>query len=212
MKLKPEFHKLNPGERLYRLPVPLIGLTGGIATGKSTVSSLLEKKGLPLIDADQLVKSIYRQQETVDFVAKEFPQTILEGEINFPLLREKVFSDKAAKEKIESFIYQRLPAEFMRSFEAKNAPEFILYDVPLLFEKSLESKFDLKLLVYAPREIQLARLLKRDGTGRELADKIIDQQMDIETKRLKADLVINNSLTEAELRAEVDLFIQKAFV
>jgi dephospho-CoA kinase len=80
--------------------------------------------------------------------------------------------------------------------------------VPLLFERGMEEFFDVTVLVYAPRKIQRARLMKRDGLLEDMADRILDQQMDIELKRSKSDLVIDNSHTEEELRLEVQQFLR----
>lgn len=204
MILKKDFIKLKPHERLYQYDKPIVALTGGIATGKSTVTKLLEAKGLNIIDADQLVKSIYTRQESKDFIRLHFPEALNHGEIDFKKLRELVFSDDKVKKSVEGFIYQRLPDAFREATTKVKNQDFYIYDVPLLFERGLEEKVDLTLLVYAPRKIQLARLIDRDGTKEEIGNKILDQQIDIEVKKEKADLVIDNSFSMTELTAEVD--------
>lgn len=204
MKLKNEYHKLNSSERLYQYDKPIVALTGGIATGKSTVTKLLEKKGLTIIDADQLVKSIYARQESKDFIQKNYPSACSHGEIDFKKLRELVFSDSDVKSNVEGFIYQRLPDAFTEATTKIKNQDFYLYDVPLLFERALETKVDLTILVYAPRKIQQARLIDRDGSKEEIGNKILDQQIDIEEKKEKSDLVIDNSGSMVELAAEVD--------
>lgn len=211
MKLKSEFSSLTPETRLHGLNVPVIGLTGGIATGKSTVSELLRQRGLKVIDADQLVKTVYAQTETREFLAQHHPEVLRNGEIDFPLLREKAFSDNKTREALESFIYQRLPAVFREEVKKQGSPAVVIYDVPLLFEKNLASKVDLKVLVYALRESQLSRLMQRDGSSEELANKILDKQWDIEEKRKLADYVIVNDSHLDHLIAEVDAFIRKFF-
>lgn len=209
MKLKAKYQKLSPQERLYQLRVPLIGLTGGIASGKSTVGKMLQQKGLALINADLLVKDIYSLPETFDFIADNYPDVIKNDTIQFPLLREKVFSDLSVKSQIEAFIYQRLPAAFMRAYQQLKDPQLVVYDVPLLFEKKLEPFFDVKVLVYSPRKVQRARLMLRDGHLESMADNILNQQMDIEEKKLKADFIIDNSQTEAELTEEINQLLRQ---
>lgn len=209
MKLRDQFLRNTP--KLHGSPVPVVGLTGGIATGKSTVSKLLRKHGLTVIDADQLVKAVYTEKDTHDFLRQNCPEGIKGDEVNFPRLRERFFSNPELKKKIENFIYQRLPAAFLKSYEAAGRPECVVYDVPLLFEKGLQDKVDLKVLVYAPRKIQLARVISRDKHETELAEKILDQQMDIEQKRSLSDVIIDNSQTEAELEIEVKNFVSSAF-
>jgi dephospho-CoA kinase len=204
MNLKKKYRKLKSEDRLYQLEKPVLGLTGGIATGKSSVSKILRAKGLEIIDADQLVKSIYLTDEAKAFVRDHFADAWIKNEINFPKLRELVFKDPSIKVKVENFIYQRLPAAFLEaSFKIKNQ-SFLIYDVPLLFEKGLNTKVDLSVVVYAPMKIQIPRIMDRDGHEQELAKKILEQQMDIEEKKLKADFVIDNSRTMTELAAEVD--------
>lgn len=204
MKLNNKFLKLNSADRLYQYDKPIVALTGGIATGKSTVTKLLEKKGLTIIDADQLVKSIYTTQESKDFIHKNYPSAWAHGEIDFKKLRELVFSDSDVKSNVEGYIYQRLPDAFKEATSKIKNQDFYIYDVPLLFERGLEYKVDLTILVYAPRKVQLARLIDRDGSTEEIGNKILDQQIDIEEKKEKSDLVIDNSGSMIELAAEVD--------
>ena len=211
MKIKSRIQKLNSKDRLYEIPVPLIGLTGGIATGKSTVGKILEKKGFAVIDADKLVKDIYQLEEAKSLVRILCPEALKSGEILFPILREKFFTDPALKTKIETFIYERLPAAFNRALTKIGQVDVIIYDVPLLFEKRLERFFDLTVLVYAPRDIQRARLMQRDNHNESMAETILKQQMDIEEKKSKSGFIINNSQTEAELAMEVQNFIGKVF-
>lgn len=203
-KLKDKYIKLEPGFRLYNYDRPIIAVTGGIATGKSTVTKMLEAKGFKFIDADQLVKNIYKTQEAKDFIKTYFPQAWINNEINFPKLRELVFGNEKIKEAIQNFIYGRLPDAFREAASKITNQDFFLYDVPLLFERGLDNKVDLKIVVYAPRNVQLARIMDRDGNKEEMANQILDQQIDIEEKKEKADFVINNSGSMTELAAEVE--------
>lgn len=207
--LKDKFITLEQTKRLYELPVPVIGLTGGISTGKSTVAKMLEQQGLSVIDADHLVKSIYKMDETKKYVQKNHPEVIVNQEINFKALREKVFKDAKVKQDIEAFIYQRLPEAFMAAYKALPSPALVVYDVPLLFEKKMEGMFDVTVLVYAPRNIQKARLMVRDGHLEDMADVILKQQMDIEEKKEKAGFVINNKTSMEDLSTEVSQFLNQ---
>lgn len=209
MKVKSKYIRLNPDRRLYKLDIPVIGLTGGIASGKTTVGKMLMDKGFPLINADLLVKSIYSRQDVKDFIQKEHPDVMKNGEIQFPLLRQKVFLSREVKTQIEGLIYQHLFTAFRKEFEKFQDPKVLIYDVPLLFERNMESYFDLTVLVYAPRKIQRARLMTRDGHLEDMANNILDQQMDIEEKKAKAEFIIDNSQTETELTEELNQFLRQ---
>lgn len=192
----------NQNTRLYHIPVPILGLTGGIATGKSTVAELFRKSNIPVIDADKLVKNIYQKQDTIAFIKNNFPESMENNSIVFVRLREVAFSNPAAKKKLEDFIYALLQSEFTSAFKALPPSPYIVYDVPLLFERGLDQFLDVTVCVYAPRPMQIERLIKRDGIDQLLAEKILDQQMNIEEKKDKANLVINNTQNMKQLDAE----------
>lgn len=202
--LKAKWITKTPETRLYEVPVPIIGLTGGIGTGKSTVAKLLREKNIPVIDADKLVKNIYQKPEALEFIAKHFPHAVKDGVIVFQKLREIAFVDAIAKKLIEDFIYAYMPGEFKKAFQAFSNPAFVVYDVPLLFEKKLNSLVDMSVCVYAPRELQINRIVDRDQSDSTLASKIIDNQMDIEEKKKLSDLVISNTGTLEDLTKTVD--------
>jgi dephospho-CoA kinase len=211
MKLKAAWNKLTPEKRMHHLNVPIIGLTGGIATGKSTVAKLLVDHGLPVINADHLVKSIYTREETHEWIRANYPDCIKGKVIDFKGLREKFFTAPAVKDEIEAFIYARLPGAFLEAYQAMKRPSFVIYDVPLLFEKHLDALVDMRVVVYTPAKIQKARLMERDGHEEEMALMIMAAQMDIEVKKNKADFVIDNSATLVELAEEVNQFLRQAF-
>jgi dephospho-CoA kinase len=209
MKLKKEFHKLKTDDRHHKTAVPVIGLTGGIATGKSTVSEILKSEGIPVICADELVKEIYRLASTRDHLKQHYPDVISEDAIDFEKLREKFFTDKTIKADIEALIYARLPEVWAIAYNRLTNPAFVVYDVPLLFEKNLEKYFDMTVLVYAPREVQRERLVERDEITTELADNILNHQMDIEAKKSKSDFVIDNSGDIEELGEGIEEFLSQ---
>jgi dephospho-CoA kinase len=212
MNLNPKYVRLNPASRLYNLGIPVIGLTGGISTGKSSVAKILSDHGLPVINADHLVKDVYRSDDALDFIRNNYPDCIMGEEIEFRLLREKFFSDESAKSAIEGFIYQRLPEAFKKALEKIGPTKILVYDVPLLFEKNLENSVDLKVVVYAKPLIQRARLMARDGLVQSMAQNIMDQQISIEDKRTRADFVVDNSGTVEELTAGVEQLLRQIIV
>lgn len=202
-KFNKKFERLKQDQRLYGLNIPIVAITGGIATGKSTVTSILRQKGLFIIDADHLVKMIYQTEEAKKFIRDHFPEAWMKSEINFKNLRSIFFSDNKKKELVENFIYSKLPYSFKEEVLKITNQDFCIYDVPLLFEKEIDKKVDLSVLIYAPEEVQIQRLTKRDGCSTEDAKKIISQQMGIEMKKDKADFIILNEGSQKELYQNV---------
>ena len=207
--LKAKFIKLAPEKRLYGYDKPIIALTGGIASGKSTVTKILREKGFQIIDADQLVKNIYKTEEARNFIKTTYPDVWDNEEIHFSKLRELFFLNKEVKTKVEAFIYARLPDAFKAAANQIKDQSFYFYDVPLLFERGLDSLIDLSVVVYSPMKVQRARLMDRDGHVEEMANKILSHQMDIDEKKMKADFVIDNSGSLEELAASVNQFLQQ---
>lgn len=194
--------------RLYECPLPMIAITGGIATGKSTVSDLLRQQGQVVICADGLVKEIYQQEETVDFVSRLSYVAVKEGKIDFAFLRQLFFNDRSIQLQLENYIYSHLPLAFNQKMKEQWPEHYLFYDVPLLFEKSLDERVDLSICVYCPRDIQKERLLKRDGNTDELVEKILSSQMNIEDKKKRSSLVVDNSGTLKQLEEQVPKLIR----
>jgi len=189
-----------------------IGLTGGIACGKSTVSAMLVRRGAILIDADQIAREVVEPGSPVlARVAERFGQDILlpDGRLHRKKLGERIFGDDAARKDLESLLHPPIRAvmkERMRENESHYPDKLVVVDVPLLYESGLEWMFEQVLVVYVPRELQLKRLMARDGLTTEQAERRLQAQMPIERKRDKADVVIDNSGTPAETERQVDLF------
>ncbi|MFA5583370.1 MAG: dephospho-CoA kinase [Bacteriovoracaceae bacterium] len=211
MKLKNKFIKLDSSNRLYELNIPIIALTGGIATGKSTVAKQLLKLNLPLLDADKLVKLVYQKEEVIEHIKNRYPSVMENNAILFRKLREIFFQDSEVKREIENLIYSHLPNVFKEELAKLGSPSFVIYDIPLLFEKNLESKFDLNILVYADPEIQIERLIKRDHHTEEEARNIIRQQISINEKKRRSDLVILNTKDLSYLEEQVNGVIENIF-
>lgn len=210
--LNPKYVRLHQGIRMYNLDVPVVGLTGGISTGKSSVAKLMEAYGLPVINADLLVKEVYRKQNTKDFIADRYPDCMKNNEIDFSILRSRFFRDTNTKSIIEKFIYKGLPEAFMNAFEKLGPVEMLVYDIPLLFEKRMETTVDLSVVVYAPPKVQRSRLMIRDGHMENQAQNIMDQQIPIDQKRGRADFVVDNSGTLEELATGVNKLLQQIIV
>lgn len=189
-----------------------IGLTGGIACGKSTVSAMLVSRGAILVDADRIAREVVEPGSLVlDAVAGLFGQEILlpEGALNRKRLGEIIFADEEARKQLEGLLHPAIRvvmSERMTSAELEFPDRLVVVDVPLLYESGLEAMFQEVLVVYVPREIQLRRLMERDKLTPGQADERLKAQMPIERKKEKADIVIDNSGSREETEDQVEKF------
>lgn len=211
MRLKEKFVTLNDNSRLYRMSKPILGLTGGIATGKSSVNKILKLRGLLTIDADLLVKEAYKKEAVIHEVLKVCPKAKISSGIDFTVLRAEVFQSSEIKAQIEKIIYAELPDLFIGE-AAQQKQNFIIYDVPLLFERKLDVLVDQKICVYCKEEIQRERLSLRDKNSKDLINKMIKAQIPIDEKRNRSDFVIDNSLDFTHLESEVEKMLHYYFL
>lgn len=185
----------------------IIGLTGGIASGKSTVSNYLAELGAIIIDADKIAHEIMEKGKTAYWqVIEAFGREILaeNGEIDRSRLGKIVFNNLEKKKILEEITHPQVIREMREKIEEYRAEnKVIVLDVPLLFEAGLDIMVDETWVVYVDRETQLQRLIARDGLSYEEANKRIQAQMSLEKKRVLADFVINNKGNIEDLKRQV---------
>lgn len=171
----------------------VIGITGGIASGKSSVSNYIESLGYPVIDADKLTHELYLKGERgYNAVLYLFGDELeKDGRIDRDALREIVFNDNKKLELLNEAMHPIIYDEMKRRLEMFDGMVFL--DVPLLFESGFDSLCDSTILVYVERDIQTERLMKRDGILKFDAIKKISKQDSLESKRDKATYIIDNS-------------------
>jgi dephospho-CoA kinase len=185
---------ISKEKRYNHLEIPIIAITGGIACGKSTICDLLMTKGHGVLKADKIVKRIYAQDETKKFIAGIDQRFVKNDQIDFTALRSAFFSQEKLKSKVENFIYDKMPKVFQESLHALPKPKYLFYEIPLLFEKCLESQFDLIICVFCSPEVQLERLSGRDSAhSKDDHLKTISAQLDQEIKKRKSHFLINNN-------------------
>lgn len=193
----------------------LIGLTGGIASGKSTVSRLLVKHGALLVDADQVARDIVEQgQPALKEITSFFGQAILheDGSLNRAALGAIVFSDKDKLAKLESITHPAIRKRMLSTIERykeENPNAIIVADVPLIYETNQMHLYEAIVVVYVPRDIQIERLAVRNDITQDVAASRVDIQMDIEHKKALADYVIDNSGSLEQTEKQVIEFIQR---
>ncbi|GAA1942453.1 dephospho-CoA kinase [Nocardioides marmoribigeumensis] len=183
-----------------------VALTGGIASGKSTVSSLLRTLGAVVIDADQLARDVVAPgTDGLAEVVEAFGDSVLaaDGSLDRPAVARIVFDDEDARRRLEGIIHPRVFEEFVR-LEAE-APEgaLVVHDIPLLAESGRTQDFDAVLVVDAPHETQVDRMVRDRGMTREEAESRIAAQADRDTRLSIATHVIENDETREELEARV---------
>ncbi|QWU17863.1 dephospho-CoA kinase [Paenibacillus sophorae] len=187
----------------------IMGLTGGIASGKSTVSAILIEKGARLVDADAIAREVMLPgHEVLAAVTEYFGEGILlpDGTLNRTKLGDIVFHDPEALKALNGLTHPAIRRETrkrMQAMERETPERLIIVDIPLLFESGQEDMFERILVVYAPREVQLERLKSRNGLTQDQAEARLNSQMDIELKRSKADYIIDNSGDLADTERQI---------
>ncbi|MDR9856424.1 dephospho-CoA kinase [Paenibacillus sp. VCA1] len=189
-----------------------IGLTGGIATGKSTVSTLLVNKGALLVDADAIAREVMLPGHPVlAAVSEHFGQAVMlaDGTLDRKKLGDIVFRDPSQRKALNDITHPAIRKEIrerMDVLQREYPDKLVVVDIPLLYESKLEHLFERVMVVYAPERIQLERLMERNRFTAEEAAARIRSQMDIEEKKRKADIVIDNSGDVEETERQVDRF------
>ncbi|MDD2369351.1 MAG: dephospho-CoA kinase [Sulfuricurvum sp.] len=184
-----------------------IALTGGIATGKSTVASLLKLNGIRGINADSISHQIL--DENSAWVIERFGTNFVKnGKVDRPALGKIVFSNSAVKKELESFLHPKIRAKIEEESEKQDRLGYpYLVEIPLFFETS-SYPIQNSIVVYAPKTLQLERFMKRDSLSEEESLNRIESQMDIEEKKARATWVIDNSSNLKHLQKECEHFVE----
>ena len=188
----------------------VLGITGGIATGKTAVSDILQEMGFDIIDMDIISREVIKLPEIIKMLTEEFGIDILtDGSVDRKKLRETVFNDKEKVDKIDDIMHPAIIKISQEKIEKLKGmkKKLIVVVIPLLFEVHLEYLADKILLVAASREKQTERIIKRDNTNKTDAENIINSQMSLDEKRLKSDYIIENNGSLSELREKVLKFL-----
>lgn len=192
----------------------VIGLTGGIASGKSTVARMIQNLGISLICADSLVHDALKlSNPAYKMVVQSFGSKILDrdGSINRVRLGKIVFTDPHQRKSLEEIIHPWVTDQIKRGIKdhkARGTP-FLFLDVPLLFESGLDRLCDHTVVVDVPEEILKKRLASRDPLKPREIDQRLASQMSLEEKKKRADFIIDNSGTKAKTLIQVEALIAK---
>jgi dephospho-CoA kinase len=183
-----------------------IGLTGGIASGKTTVAERFSELGVPVIDADEMARAVVApDQPGLAEVIKKFGRGVLaaDGQLDRRALRNLVFSDPALRKDLESILHPLIQAEMERRASAAAGP-YLVMAIPLLVEGGNPDRVDRILVIDVDEDVRLSRVMARDSSTLEQARAILAAQASRETRLKAADDVLVNSGTVSDLRQAVD--------
>jgi len=185
----------------------VVGLTGGIASGKSTVSAMFRELGAQVIDADQVARDVVAPGTPgLEEVARRFPCVVDgRGQLDRAALGERIFADSGERKALEAILHPRIRAEVARRMEALESTGFdvVLYDAALLIENDLHRGMDGVVLVAAPEAVQRARLVARDGLDEAAISARLAAQLSLADKRAHATWVVDNGGSLEDTRAQV---------
>ncbi|WP_375701165.1 dephospho-CoA kinase [Bartonella sp. AA81SXKL] len=189
----------------------IVGLTGSIAMGKSTVADFFKQAGISVFSADEAVKQLYKSEPALSFIERIFPGVVENGEVNRLKLSEILIDDKEKLQTLEKIIHplvQEKEREFI-DIAREQGKKLVILDIPLLFEKNGESRVDSVIVVSAPPEIQKERVMIRQGMNEKKFAFINAQQMPDEKKRERADFIIDTGKDLENTRQQVFDVIKK---
>lgn len=189
----------------------VVGLTGGIASGKSTIEKAFVERGVPTVDADLVAREVVQPGEPgLAAVAAEFGPGVLapDGQLDRRALRERIFTDPAERARLERILHPLIRARVHAHLAAVDAP-YALLVAPLLLEAGLEDLVDHVLVVDVPETVQLARLMTRDHTSEAQARAALAAQLPRRERLARADEVIDNSVDPSLVGGIVDALHQR---
>lgn len=186
----------------------VIGLTGGIASGKSTVSQMIKEQGIRVVDADVIAReAVAKGTPALQQIVQTFGEDVLlpNGELNRQQLGAIIFSDEEKRKQLNAIVHPEVRKEMLKQRDegVSQQETFVVLDIPLLFESQLESLVDRIIVVYTTPELQLSRLMNRNDLSEEEALNRIHSQQSLEEKCKKADRVIENTQDLAFIRKQL---------
>lgn len=187
----------------------VIGLTGGIGTGKSAAAERFAEHGIPVFNADTCVHRLY-EGEAVAPIETAFPGVVKDGRIDRKLLSEKIAGSPERLLRLERIVHPLVVAaelDFLRAAEKDGAPLAVL-EIPLLFETGADSRVDVTVVTSASQDVQRARVLSRPGMTIDKLEHLLARQLPDAERRARADYVVDSGTSLADMRIEIDKLIE----
>lgn len=190
----------------------ILGLTGGIGSGKSTVSKIFSSMGIKVFDADLIAKDILETEQVKEEIKEKLGKEFIEfkdNTIDKELLKKEVFNNPKKLKKLNKIVHPKVLDVYKKTYiKFKDKKELVIFDVPLLFEVNLEKYCDKVMVVDIDLKIQIERIRNRDNIDIDLINKIIATQMSREERNMKADILIKNNGTLEELKEKIEQTIK----
>lgn len=190
----------------------ILGLTGGIGSGKSTVSKIFLSMGIKVFDADLIAKDILESEEVKEEIKKKLGKNFIDSKnssVNKELLKKEVFNNPKKLKILNEIVHPKVIDEYRKKYlEFRDKKEIVIFDVPLLFEVDLEKYCDKVIVIDIDSKIQIERIKSRDNIDIDLIKKIIAAQMSREERNKKADIIIENNGSLEDLKEKVKKMIE----
>ncbi len=188
---------------------PIIGLSGGVASGKSAVAHILDELGAAVIDADQLNDRVLADPDVILAVRQQWPEAVISGEekIDRSHLSDIVFNDPAQRQKLEALTHPRIAAlwtALREKYQADRSVRAVVYNAPLLFEAGLSEACDCVIFVDADEQTRVQRVIQTRGWTEEELKRRENAQLPLDMKREKSDYIVNNNSSLVTLRQRVE--------
>lgn len=187
------------------MALPTVGLTGGIASGKSTVARAFRGLGVPVCDADQIARQIVAPgSPALEQIVQAFGPNALtaDGELDRPAMRKRVFADPQLRQRLEQITHPAIREGLLRWRDGQDSA-YCIFEVAILFESGMDRLVDRSLVIDVPEALQLQRLQQRDGTDAGLARQMLASQLGRDERKARATDLLHNDSSEAELISHV---------
>ncbi|MGL4787534.1 dephospho-CoA kinase [Cetobacterium sp.] len=190
----------------------ILGLTGGIGSGKSTVSKIFLSMGIKVFDADLIAKDILETEEVKEEIKEKFGKEFINlknNSVDKELLKKEVFNNSKKLKILNEIVHPKVVDIYIKKYlEYKDRKEIVIFDIPLLFEVNLQRYCDKVMVVDIDLNVQIERIKNRDNIDIPLIKKIISAQMSREERNMKADILIENNGSLEELKQKIEKIIK----
>jgi dephospho-CoA kinase len=187
----------------------LIGLTGGIGSGKTTASQYFKSLNIPVIDCDEIVQELWKSNKQMKKEVESFFKFPIKTKEDRKKLANIIFNNKEKREQLNLIVHPFVYQEVEKQKRSLREHKIIIIDMPLLIEVDYQRKVDYVVLIYVDFDMQVERLMNRDQISQNEAMKRIHSQMSLNKKRQYADYILDNGKTKEALYHQIDLFIEE---